>query len=185
MVCQCKAVDLYDVRTGMTYVSKTAYGTFSHALLDIGAEGSGKLVTQVRQNVSKHEKDEEWLLIDGSPGTGCVVIASLTGTDAAVIVTEPTMSGLSDLKRILLLTKHFGIPAFVCINKYDLNEEITDEIKIFCESENYKVIGMIPFEPLIVKALQEMKTPPQAGLVDVSSRIDDLWEKLVVEIKNI
>jgi len=185
LVCPTGAITLKEVKTGETYISDTRYGTFSHALLDIGAEGSGKLVTQVRKNASRNKKGEKLILIDGSPGTGCVVIASLTGADAAVVVTEPTMSGLSDLKRILAVAKHFGIPGYVCINKYDLNEDITTEIGKFCREENYRIIGMIPFEPGIVKALQEFKAPPQAGLDDVTARIAELWEKLVEEIDRI
>jgi MinD superfamily P-loop ATPase len=185
LVCPAEAITLKEVKTGETYISDTQYGTFSHALLDTGAEGSGKLVTQVRKNASRNKRDEEWLLIDGSPGTGCVVIASITGANAAVVVTEPTMSGVSDLKRILAVAKHFGIPGYVCINKYDLNEDITAEIEKFCNEENYSIIGMIPFEPGIVKALQEFKAPPQAGLDDISARIAELWENLKEEIERL
>ena len=184
LVCPNDAITLNEVKTGETYLCDTSYGTFSYALLDIGAEGSGKLVTQVRKNAERFQKGEGWLLIDGSPGIGCVVIASITGADAAVVVTEPTMSALSDLKRVLGVTKHFGIPAYVFINKYDLNEAITKEINKFCSDEGFKVIGMMPFEPLIVKALQELKTPPQAGLIDVTQRIADMWGKIEDEINN-
>ena len=92
LVCPHGAVQLKAVKTGDTFVHETKRGLFSHALLEIGAEGSGKLVTEVRRIISGYLKDEEWLLIDGSPGIGCVVIASLTGCDAAIVVTEPTLS---------------------------------------------------------------------------------------------
>ena len=185
LVCSQKAIRLEEVKTGETSISSTPRGTFSHALLDIGAEGSGRLVTEVREYVNKYKKDEEWLIVDGSPGIGCTVIASITGTDAVVVVSEPTKSGQSDLERVLGVARHFGIPAFVCINKYDLNPELTLEIEAFCERNGYPVIGKIPFDPSIVKALQEFKTPIEADNERITKEIKNLWERLVEEIKKL
>jgi MinD superfamily P-loop ATPase len=185
LVCPEKAIRLEEVKTGETFVSSTPRGTFTYAKLDIGAEGSGKLVTEVKKNIYNYEKDEEWVLIDGSPGIGCVVIASITGTDAVVAVSEPTKSGKSDLERVLGVAKHFGIPAFVCINKYDLNPEVTSEIEDFCESSGYPVIGKIPFDPSIVKALQEFKTPIESGNDTITNEITSIWERLRDEMKKI
>lgn len=182
LVCPQEAICLEEAKTGETYVSKTSRGTFSHALLDIGAEGSGKLVTEVRKNIYNNKKDEKWVLIDGSPGIGCVVIASITGADAVVAVSEPTKSGQSDLERVLGVARHFGIPAFVCINKYDLNPEVTSQIESFCESNGFPVIGRIPFDPSIVKALQEFKTPIEAGNSNVTNEIAGIWMRLVDEL---
>lgn len=185
LVCPQEAIQLEEVKTGETFVSNTTRGTFSHALLDIGAEGSGKLVTEVRKNIYNYKKDEEWVLIDGSPGIGCVVIASITGTDAVVAVTEPTKSGKSDLERVLGVANYFGIPAFVCINKYDLNSEITSEIEDFCESNGYPIIGKIPFDPSIVKALREFKTPIEAGNHAITNEITSIWMRLTDGIKRL
>lgn len=185
LVCPQEAIKLEKVKTGETFVSDTPRGTFSHAQLDIGAEGSGKLVTEVRKNIYNYKKNEEWVLVDGSPGIGCVVIASITGTDAVVAVSEPTKSGKSDLERVLGVAKHFEIPAFVCINKYDLNPEVTSEIEDFCESNGYPVIGKIPFEPSIVKALQEFKTPVEAGNKAVTNEIMSIWLRLNDEMKKL
>ena len=185
LVCPQEAIHLKEVKTGETYVSGTPRGTFSHALLDIGAEGSGKLVTEVRKNIYNHKKDEKWVLIDGSPGIGCVVIASITGADAVVAVSEPTKSGRSDLERVLGVARHFGIPAFVCINKYDLNQEVTAEIEDFCRTEGIPVIGKIPFDPSIVKALQEFKTPIEAGNNAVTNEITSIWMKITDEMKKL
>ena len=185
LVCPTGAIHLEDVKTGNTYVSETNRGTFSHALLDIGAEGSGKLVTEVRKNAKNHINGEDWLLIDGSPGIGCVVIASITGADAVVAVSEPTKSGISDLERVLAVTKHFDIPGYVCINKYDLNPDVTKQIEDFCDKNGFKVIGKIPFEPKIVYALREFKTPIDAGLTNITSEIEDIWEKLAEQISTI
>lgn len=185
LACPQKAIHLEEVKTGELYISKTSRGTFSHALLDIGAEGSGKLVTEVRKNIRNVQKDEDWVLIDGSPGIGCVVIASITGADAVVAVGEPTKSGQSDLERVLGVAKHFGTPAFVCINKYDLNSEVTSEIEAYCEKEGVPVIGKIPFDPSIVKALREFKTPIEDGNENVSNEIENIWKRITDEIKKI
>lgn len=183
LVCPQKAIKLEDVKIGETYVSNTSRGTFAHALLDTGAEGSGKLVTEVRKNVINHHNNEQWVLIDGSPGIGCVVIASITGADAVVAVCEPTKSGKSDLERVLGVANHFGIRAFVCINKYNLNLKVTSEIEDFCIDRDIPVIGKIPFDSSIVKALQEFKTPIEAGNNEVSKEIRNIWNKIEDEIK--
>lgn len=185
LACPQKAIHLEEVKTGELYLSNTSRGTFSHALLDIGAEGSGKLVTEVRKNIYNNQKDEEWALIDGSPGIGCVVIASITGADAVVAVAEPTKSGQSDLERVLGVARHFGIPAFICINKYDLNSEVTSEIESFCEKEGFPVIGKIPFDPSIVKALRNFKTPIEDENEIVSNEIKRIWSRITDEIKNL
>ncbi|MGI6425793.1 MAG: ATP-binding protein [Tepidanaerobacteraceae bacterium] len=185
LVCPQNAIKLEEVKIGKTYVSNTPRGTFSHALLDIGAEGSGRLVTEVRKNVNDYKKDEEWLLIDGSPGIGCVVIASITGTDAVVVVSEPTKSGLSDLERVLGVANHFGIPAFVCINKYNLNLKVTSEIEYYCETNQYPVIAKIPFDQSVVKALQEFKTPIEAGNNVITYEIKNMWARLTKKIKEL
>ncbi len=183
LVCPAGAIRLDPVKTGRTYVSNTSAGTFSHALLDVGAEGSGKLVTEVRKNIYSFRQNEKWVLIDGSPGIGCVVIASITGADAVVAVSEPTMSGVSDLERVLSVADHFQIPAFVVVNKFDLNPAITAQIEEYCRVKGYPVIGRIPFEPLIIKALQQFKTPVEAGIQSVTAEIAGIWERLEREIE--
>jgi len=182
IVCPANAVRLETVKTGQTYVSQTDGGTFAHALLEIGAEGSGKLVTEVRRKLDQFKKDEKWTLIDGSPGIGCVVIASIVGANAVVAVAEPTKSGLSDLERVLGVARHFGIPAFVCINKFDLNPEITAEIESFCESRGFPVVGKITFDPEVMKALQEYQTPVKAGNRRFTQEIENIWKRLREEI---
>jgi MinD superfamily P-loop ATPase len=182
LVCPANAVSLISVKTGETYVDSTERGTFSHALLDIGAEGSGKLVTEVKENLFKFAGGEEWALVDGSPGIGCSVIASVTGADAVVVVCEPTKSGQSDMERVIAVARYFGMPAFVCINKYDLNLRLTASIEMYCEKNRVPVIGKISFEPEIVKALQALKTPVEAGIENVAVEIERLWSRMVSEL---
>jgi MinD superfamily P-loop ATPase len=178
IVCSHDAIKLLDIHSGNTYVSNTKEGIFSYALLNIGAEGSGKLVTEVKKIVKKYQSTEDYIIVDGSPGIGCVVVASITGADAVVVVTEPTLSGISDLKRILEVVDHFNIKSFICINKYDINIEKTTEIEKFCLDNNRKIIGKIPFEPKIVTALREFKTPVDYELQNIIEEIRRIWNSL-------
>lgn len=182
IACPVNAISLTDVKTGETYLDSTERGTFSHAKLDIGAEGSGKLVTEVKENLFGNINGEKWAIVDGSPGIGCSVIASITGADAVVAVCEPTKSGQSDMKRVLGVARHFGISAFVCINKYDLNLRLTASIERFCEENGVPVIGKISFDPDIVKALQKMQTPLEAGLSNTAREIERLWSALEAQL---
>jgi len=182
LACPVDAISMTDVKTGQTYVDDTQRGTFSHALLDIGAEGSGRLVTEVKENLFGFLNGEEWAIVDGSPGIGCSVIASITGADAVVVVCEPTKSGQSDMERVLSVARHFGIPAYVCINKYDLNLRMTAGIDHFCEKNGVPVVGKICFEPEIVKALQKLQTPMEAGIKNVEREIERLWSSLKSEL---
>jgi MinD superfamily P-loop ATPase len=100
------------------------------------------------------KKKKDWILIDGSPGIGCPVIASLTGSDMAILVTEPTKSGFSDLKRVIEVVHHFNIPAGLVINKYDLNEEISDQIETYCKQENIELFTKLPYSRVIVESLK-------------------------------
>jgi MinD superfamily P-loop ATPase len=178
VLCPVDAISLKLVITGETYVSGTPYGTFAHARLEIGAEGSGKLVTEVRKSLFDHERGEDYVLIDGSPGIGCVVIASITATDAVVAVAEATRSGQHDLARVLAVADHFKVPAFVCINKWDLNPAIADEIETWCEQHHYPVLARIPFDPAVMDALKNGQSPVDAGLDRISEPILKMWKRL-------
>jgi MinD superfamily P-loop ATPase len=182
VVCPVDAIRLELVKTGETNISSTPQGTFAHAKLEIGAEGSGKLVTDVRKSLAIYKKDEPYVLIDGSPGVGCVVIASITGTDAVVAVAEATKSGQHDLERVLSVAEHFGVPAFVCINKWDLNEDITEEIEAWCSERHIPILARIPFEPAVMEALKHSQTPVDAGLHQITGPIKQLWSRLIKEL---
>ncbi len=178
VVCPVDAIILSDVKTGQTYVHETALGRFAHARLAIGADGSGKLVTQVRKNLSDFQQNEAYVLIDGSPGIGCSVISSITGTDAVVAVAEPTPTGRHDLDRVLSTAEHFKVPAYVCINKYDLNPAVSAQIESDCQNRDIQIIGKIPFEPMVVDALQKGLTPVEAKIQTVIKPIEQLWQHL-------
>jgi MinD superfamily P-loop ATPase len=181
VICPQGAITLTERIAGHAFISKTKYGSMAHALLSPGQANSGKLVTLTRllARILAEAEKSPLVLIDGPPGIGCPVIASVTGVDAGLIVTEPTMSGIHDLKRALELLKHFSVPAFVCINKYDINEENTKKIMDFCRFYGLEFIGKIPFDPVVTEAM--LKGKPVAEFApesDVTKEINKIWDKL-------
>lgn len=156
-VCPTGALKLKEIETGTIYEAETDFGEMVHARLIPGADTSGKLVSEVKKKASKKGKESnaDWVLIDGSPGIGCPVIASLTGADMALLVTEPTLSGFADLKRVIEVVQHFNIPAGLVINKFDLNLEITDKIEEYCKKEDIELMTKIPYSRVIVESLKK------------------------------
>jgi len=149
----------------------------AHAQLNIAEEASGKLVTVVRNNAQRVAEAEgsDLILIDGSPGIGCPVIASLTGVDLALVVTEPTMSGLHDLERILDVTRHFGITSVVCINKYDINEANSRRITGFCQERGVTIVRNIPYDPVVTEAMVAAMPVVEFSDGAVSDAIREIW----------
>ena len=181
IACPAGAVEMIPADTGYLHLSESGYGKLSHAFLNIGEENSGKLVSEVRKlssAVSSNEKSSQ-ILGDGSPGTGCPVIAAMTGCNLAIAVTEPTVSGIHDLKRILKLAAHFNITACVIINKADINKEQSDQIKNFCRENKIEVLGEIPFDEAVGRALQEGKhlldvppCPAQTAIKNINENLE-------------
>ncbi len=165
---------------GEWYISETKYGPLVHARLGIAEENSGKLVALVRQNAQTIAKknDLELIIIDGPPGIGCPLIATLSGANLALVVTEPTLSGLHDLERVVKVTQHFGVKAVVIINKYDINLENSTKIEDWCSKNNIMVIGKIHFDNIITEAL--VKEVPVVEYSDntVTKEIKDVWQKI-------
>lgn len=159
-VCPQGAITLKDVQSGEWFISETRYGPMVHAKLGVAQENSGKLVTQVRKEAQRiaKEKGHPLILIDGPPGIGCPVIASLGGVDAVLVVTEPSLSGIHDLQRVLGVSRHFQVPAWVCVNKADINAENTARIREYCRQEGTPVIGEIPYDPAVTEAMVAKKT---------------------------
>ncbi len=182
VVCPVEAISLQERISGYAFISKTKYGTMSHARLNPGEANSGKLVTLVRRN-ARHIAEEEncdLILIDGPPGIGCPVIASVTGVDAGVIVTEPTMSGIHDLGRALQLLNHFKILPLVCVNEYDINRENTEKIVKFCKKNEVEVAGKISFDPAVTEAMVAGKTVVEHSPENIVSReIENTWKRVL------
>ncbi|KLU60786.1 electron transport complex subunit RsxB [Peptococcaceae bacterium CEB3] len=152
--CPAGAVELRLEDTGKIFLSDSPAGQFAHAELFLAADGSGKLVSEVRRLAQQEAlRDDKLVIIDGSPGIGCVVISTITGCQAVLIVTEPTQSGKHDLSRVLKITQHFHVPAFVAINKWDLNPDVAAEIEELCRTEGVEVAGKIPFDATVPQAI--------------------------------
>ncbi|MCD4701221.1 MAG: ATP-binding protein [Candidatus Aegiribacteria sp.] len=182
-VHQCPENAINSARTtaGTWFVSRSVYGTLYHAEMKAGEENSGKLVTIVKNaaiNESK-EIDESILLVDGSPGIGCPVIAACAGADLAVISTEPGVSAIHDLSRIVDTVKHFGITPAVCINRNDINPEKTREIEEFCEKDGMPLLGKIPYDPNVTRSMSK-GLPVNAfdSSSPASIAISGIWEAI-------
>jgi MinD superfamily P-loop ATPase len=166
--------------SGRWFISDTRYGPLVHARLGIAQENSGKLVAVVRQRARQitEEQNLDYIISDGPPGIGCPVISSLSGASLALLVTEPTLSGMHDLERVLGVCRHFGVPAMVCINKYDLNEDNTRQIETYCSAQGVELASKIPFDNVVTEAL--VRGVPVVEYSDgrVSREIGALWQKV-------
>jgi len=158
--CPDQAIDFNETVCGEWMVSETRCGPMVHARLGIAAENSGKLVSTVRKEARRiaEEQKSSLIIVDGPPGIGCPVIASLSGATFVLVVTEPTVSGEHDLERVLSLTNHFKIPAAICVNKWDLNPEMTERIEEMAMKAGAQVAGRIRYDRMVTKAQIEEKT---------------------------
>ena len=182
--CPEKAIAFPERRCGEWYESDTLYGPMIHAKLAPAAENSGKLVTRVR-NAARTEAEKqgaELILIDGPPGIGCPVIASLSGATAVLVVTEPTVSGEHDLGRVLQLAKHFRVPAMVCVNKWDLNPETTLRIERTTVAAGAVPVGRIPYDTTFTTAMIHGRTVVDYPESEAAENIIRIWEQLCQRI---
>ncbi|MCD4812474.1 ATP-binding protein [bacterium] len=176
--CPEKAIRFEPVKNGEWFISHTRFGTLVHARLGIAEENSGKLVSLIRKEAKRiaQEQQQDLILIDGSPGIGCPVIASLTGAQQVLIVTEPTQSGLHDLKRVFELTRHFQSQTYVCVNKWDLNPGMTKEIQDFCNANQGIWAGRIRYDKAVVKAQLARRTLPEITSAGIVEDIQGVWK---------
>jgi len=185
--CPEDAIDFEPVESGRWFVSKTRFGPMVHARLGIAEGNSGRLVSLLRRTAQElaEKEDRDLTIIDGPPGIGCPVIASMTGADYVLIVTEPSKSAFHDMDRLLQLITHFDIPTGLCINKFDINPELTAEMERYATSKGTAVLARIPFDPRITKALVAGRPFVENGDNDTTRAFHGLWEKLREELKNI
>jgi MinD superfamily P-loop ATPase len=179
-VCPSGAITMIDNMAGHLYISETEHGTLVHARLGIAQENSGKLVAMVRQTAREIVKEQncDYLITDGPPGIGCPVISSLSGAYLALLVTEPTLSGLHDLERIIGVSHHFGVPAVACINKYDINYENSIAIENYCSSQNVLVSAKIPFDNTVTEALIQGLPVVNYRQSKAATAMKELWERI-------
>ena len=181
VACPVEAIKMIENLESRWFESETRFGPMVHAKLGIGEDNSGKLVTQIRDIATKTAKEQaiETVLIDGPPGIGCPVISTLTGVDVALMVTEPTLSGMHDLHRLIKLAKSFKLKSYVLINKFDLNSDISDEIDALCEKEDIEVLAKVPFNRDFVDAMVNQQSvieyAPQSAL---SQMLKEVWHRI-------
>ena len=177
--CPQKAIDFPESLCGKWFVSETRLGPMVHAKLGVAAENSGKLVSLVRTE-AKHLAEEEnrrLVIVDGPPGIGCPVIASITGASQVLVVTEPTVSGEHDLERVMGLARHFQIPALVCINKWDINEEMTIRIEQKARDLGAGIAGRIRYDQAVTRAQILQKTIVETDAASAQD-IRQIWDYL-------
>lgn len=179
--CPVDAIEFNDSINGQWFISDTRFGPMVHARLGIAEENSGKLVTLIRKEAKRiaDEQVKDLIIVDGSPGIGCPVIASIAGADVVLAVTEPTLSGKHDLQRVGELTANFGIPTIVCINKCDINPEIAGEIEEDAHKQNLKVVAKIRYDEAFTKAqiMASSVVEYTGGLV--SEEVKALWRNVI------
>jgi MinD superfamily P-loop ATPase len=170
----------YENMSGHWFISDTKYGPLVHARLGIAQENSGKLVALVRQQARQIAESNgfDYIISDGPPGIGCPVISSLSGANLALLVTEPTQSGIHDLERVLGVCRHFGVPALVCINKYDINKDNTRKIEDFCLIQGLRTAAKVPFDNVFTESIVKGIPVVEYSRDGVSKSIESLWQSI-------
>jgi MinD superfamily P-loop ATPase len=184
-ICPEEAVTMRDNLAGRWYVSDTRYGPLVHARLGPGKENSGELVAVVRSRARKvgQERGAEYILSDGPPGIGCPVISSLSNASLALIVTEPSLSGIHDLERVLAVCRHFRVTPLVCVNKHDLDGDATRQIHDYCCRAGVDVVGMIPFDRAVTEAVVQGVPVVEYSDGPAARSIAQLWQDLSTRLQ--
>jgi MinD superfamily P-loop ATPase len=179
-ICPDNAIEMHANISGYYNLARCKTGDFIFARLKPGEGNSGKLVSKVKNHAQKisDRKSIRWLFIDGPPGIGCPVNASLSGANIVLVITEPTVSGLHDLKRVIKLIMRFNIPAAVVINKYDLNRNMTDWIEKFAKKIHLLFVARIPFDDAVENALMAGKTVMEYAQSPAAMAISGIWHKI-------
>lgn len=187
-VTQCPedAIHVEEQKAGLWFRSDTRFGPLFHAHLFAAQENSGKLVTLVKQHgrLLALDQGRELLIVDGPPGIGCPVISASAGADLALLVVEPTVSGIHDLERALGTVNHFGVPALVCINKADLNLTHSAAIEAFCASEGIELVGKLPYDTIVTEAMiqgQPVTAYQPAGAM--TSAMREMWVNISTRLE--
>ncbi len=179
-LCPESAITMKETLNGKWFISNTRFGPMVHANLIPGEENSGKLVALVRNQAKMiaEERNMDIVIVDGAPGVGCPVISSITGVDHVLVVTEPTMSGLHDMKRAAELVRNFNIPISLVINKWDIHPGMTLKIEEFAKSENIPLAGKIPYDRAVTDSMVRRRTVVEEGPGPASKAIVEVWENL-------
>lgn len=178
--CAEGAIEFGPAVAGQWFVSDTRFGPMLHARLGVGAENSGKLVTLIRQTAERvaRQHDLDLVICDGSPGIGCPVIASLTGASLALVVVEPTASGLHDFRRVAELMSRLGIPGLMTVNKADLNDEMTERLEEVAQELGISPLGRVPYDPAVTSAQIARSTVIEVSGGPAAKAISAIWEQV-------
>ena len=184
-VCPEGAAVMRPRMCGEWYCSETRHGGMIHAELGIGEENSGKLVSLVRKEAHDLAVTQglDTVLVDGSPGIGCPVIASLSNAGLAVIVAEPTISAIHDMERVHQLTTHFKIPTMVLINKADINPDLVDEMKKYCQTNDIPLLGTLPYDPRFTKAQVKGESIVEFDPDGIGKLFPPMWDIMLAHAK--
>ena len=185
-ICPEDAISMRENLSGHWFTSETKYGPMVHARLGIAEENSGKLVTTVRAESRRIARQQklDFIITDGPPGIGCPVISSLSGADLALIVTEPTLSGMHDLERVMGVCRHFNVPAMVCVNKYDINEDNSRQIEAMCAGLGVDVMARIPFDNTVTEALIKGLPVVSYSEGETTQKIKAMWQSVAGVLSN-
>ncbi len=184
-ICPVEAIKMEERLSGHWFISDTKYGPLVHARLGIAEDNSGKLVATVRQQARAIAKKQnrDYIIIDGPPGIGCPVISSLSGVSLALVVTEPTLSGIHDLDRVVAVCRHFNVPVRVCINKYDINEDNVRHIESYCQKQGLEITAKIPFDNAVTEAMVLGIPVVEYRASAVSWQTELLWQDVLKFMK--
>ena len=179
-MCSPISIDFPERLSGEWYVSDTRHGPMVHARLNPGGENSGKLVSKVRETARTLAEDRkaDLILVDGPPGVGCAVIASVSGASLVLVVTEPTLSSAHDMVRVLELTRHFAIPTAVCVNKWDLNAEMTERIESEARRAGAAIAGRVRYDKGVTRAQLQGLAVVETDAGPLGEDIRAVWENL-------
>jgi MinD superfamily P-loop ATPase len=179
-ICPVEAIEMKESVSGQWFVSRTKYGPFVHARLGIAEENSGKLVTEVRKKAKEiaDKNNLDFVIIDGPPGIGCPVISSLSGTDLALVVTEPTLTGIHDMGRVVQMAKHFNTQTACCINKCDINSQNSARIETWCKKNSIPLLGKIPFDEKVTESMVQGIPLTEYTNNSASKEMKNIWKKL-------
>ncbi|MCD6418108.1 ATP-binding protein [bacterium] len=177
LVCPADAISINSALSGTVKKSETPFGTLWHGELSAGRDNSGKMVTYLREKGAEDAQNKQipYVLIDGAPGVGCQVIASLTGVDLALIVSEPTLSAMHDLERIFQLAQHFRVPAILVINKASINSSLKGEISRWANNQKIPIVAEIPVDVRIVKSMAQRQSPIEIGDEELTAIYKNIW----------
>jgi len=178
--CPADAIEFPQRTCGKWYISDTRFGSMIHAKLGIAEENSGLLVSLLRGKAKEMAKEQgmDKIIVDGPPGIGCPVIASVTNSNGVLVITEPTLSGIHDMQRVRELAQFLNVPAMLCINKYDLNPGMAKKLEDYAKANDMRYVGAIPYDRDMTKAMVEQKTLLEYSDGKAAQAIQDIWEKV-------